>query len=79
MKMTTRQLAHRAEQKLSTLVPSHIIKVTHNSTSGVKISAVMGGKVHEYAAGTNWTTVDMTCQQIAKDYIASKYTEQTNG
>jgi len=79
MKMTTRQLANRCEQKLATLVPSHIIKVTHNSTNGVKISAVMGGKVHEYAAGTSWTSCDMTCQQIARDYIASKYPEKTNG
>ena len=79
MKLTTRTLAHRAEQKLATVVPSHIVKVTHTTTSGVKISAVMGGKVKEYVGGLSWTTVEMTIDQIARDYIASKYPEQTNG
>jgi hypothetical protein len=72
MKMTTRQLANRCEQKLETLVPSHATNVTHNNTTGVKITVIMGGKVHEYAAGTSWTTCDMTIQKIARDYTAAK-------
>ena len=79
MKLSTRTLAQRAEQKLATVVPSHIVRVTHNSTSGVKIGAVIGGETKEYAAGLSWTTVDMTIDQIARDYIASKYPEKTNG
>jgi len=79
MKLTTRTLAHRVEQRLETLVPSHIVRVTHNTTSGVKIAAVIGGHTKEYSGGLSWTTCDLACQQIARDYIASKYPEQTNG
>ena len=79
MKLSTRSLAQRAEQKLATVVPTHIVRVTHNNTDGVKIAAVIGSMTKEYIGGLSWTTVDMTIDQIAKDYIAAKYPEQTNG
>jgi len=79
MKLSTRTLAQRAEQKLATVVPTHIVRVTHNNTDGVKIAAVIGSMTKEYIGGLSWTTVDMTIDQIARDYIASKYPEKTNG
>jgi len=72
MKLTTRQLAHRTEQKLETMVPKHAFNVSHTSTNGVAINVIFGGKVHEYVGGTSWTSCDMTIQQIARDYIAAK-------
>jgi len=72
MKLTTRQLALRCEQKLETMVPKHAVRVTHNSTSGVTINVIFAGKVHEYSAGRSWTSCDMTIQQIAADYTAAK-------
>jgi len=72
MKLTTRQLALRCEQKLETMVPKHAFNVSHTATNGVTINVIFGGKVNEYAAGTSWTTCDMTIQQIAADYIAAK-------
>lgn len=77
MKLSTRSLAHRTEEKLKTLVPSHIIRVTHNATSGVKIKAVIGSQTKEYIGGLSWTTCDMTCDQIARDYVAAKYPVDT--
>ena len=77
MKLTTRSLALRTEEKLKTLVPSHIIRVTHNATQGVKVNAVIGHETKEYIAGLSWTTCDMTCDQIARDYISAKYPEQS--
>lgn len=79
MKLSTRSLAQRAEQKLATLVPSHIFKVTHNSTSGVKINAVVGSQTKEYIGGLSWTSIDMTLDKIARDYIAAKYPERSDG
>jgi len=79
MKLNTRTLAQRAEQKLATLVPSHIFKVTHNNTSGVKINAVIGSQTKEYIGGSSWTSIDMTLDQIARDYIAAKYPEKSDG
>ena len=79
MKLTTRQLAIRCEQKLETMVPNHAFNVTHNSTSGVTISVIFGGKVNEYSAGRSWTTCDMTIQQIAADYTAAKMGAYSDG
>jgi hypothetical protein len=75
MKLTTRQLAHRTEQKLETMIPKHAFNVSHTTTHGVAINVVFGGKVHEYVAGTSWTTCDMTIQRIARDYTAAKMRE----
>lgn len=73
MKLGTRSLAERVEQKLATLVPSHIFKITHNATHGVKINAVVGSQTREYIGGLSWTSIDMTLDQIARDYMAAKY------
>lgn len=71
MKLSSRKLAYRCEQRLETLVPKHIITVTHNNTHGVTIKAIIGHQIKEYAAGTSWTTCDMTCQKVAADYMAA--------
>jgi hypothetical protein len=76
MKLNTRSLALRTEEKLKTLVPAHIIRVTHNSTEGVKVKAIIGSQTKEYIAGLSWTTCDMTCDKIARDYIAARYPEK---
>lgn len=76
MKHTSRQLAHMAEQRLATLVPMHTVQVTHSPSLGVRIEIVHGGKLHSYAAGKSWTTIDMTINQIARDYVASRYPKE---
>ena len=78
MKLNTRSLALRTEEKLKTLVPSHIIRVTHNSTEGVKVKAIIGHETKDYFAGLSWATCDMTCDKIARDYIAARYPERAD-
>jgi len=76
MKLTSRQLAAKAEQLLAQHVPMHTVQVTHSPNHGVRIEIIFGGKLHSYKAGKSWTTIDMTIQQIARDYIAARFPKE---
>lgn len=73
MKLEPRTLAMRTEQMLEAHIPSEIIKVTHSPFKGVKIQAIIGSERREYIGGLSWTTCEMVCNKLIKDYVAAKY------
>jgi len=79
MKLTTARLAQRCEQKLETLIPAHILRVTHTSTRGVKITAVIKGEVKEYHGGLSWTTCSMAIDELTRDFMETKYQPTIRG
>lgn len=76
MKLTSRQLAEKAENLLATHIPMHTVSVTHSPAHGVRIELILNGKLVSYYAGKSWTSVDMTIQKIARDYIAARYPKE---
>ena len=72
MKMTGRQLAMKMEQILGQNIPKHVFTVSH-SNAGIKVNIIFAAKAHEYIASKSMTGVQMTADQIVRNYMAARY------